>query len=140
MRPATARGILTGILYYYSADIPPPEKAGNVNIFVDPAYPMRGVGRKLVTETPLRWPTMGPDQQTPFRRWLEVPARNGGKIQMGLIPNFYELKETVEEASELLRRAVAALEKLAAEQKHANDLYAEVNQVSLAQARNVTEL
>jgi hypothetical protein len=83
---------------------------------------------------------MGPNQQTPFRRWLEVPARNGGTIQMGLVPNFYELKETVEEASELLRRAVAALEKLAAEQKRANDLYAEVNQVSLAQARNVTEL
>jgi hypothetical protein len=38
MRLPTARGILTGILYYYPADIPPPEKAGNVNIFVDPAY------------------------------------------------------------------------------------------------------
>ena len=59
---------------------------------------------------------------------------------MGLIPNLYEMKETVEEAIDLLRRAVAALEKLAAEQKRANDLYAEVNQVSLAQARNVTEL
>jgi uncharacterized protein Yka (UPF0111/DUF47 family) len=59
---------------------------------------------------------------------------------MGLIPNFYEMKENVEEAFELLRRAVAALEKLAAEQKRANDLYAEVNQVSLAQARNVTGL
>ena len=59
---------------------------------------------------------------------------------MGLIPNFYEMKETVEEAFELLRRAVAALEKLAAEQERANDLYAEVNQVSLAQAQNVTEL
>ena len=59
---------------------------------------------------------------------------------MGLIPNFYEMKENVEEAFELLRRAVAALEKLAAEQERANDLYAEVNQVSLAQAQNVTEL
>ena len=59
---------------------------------------------------------------------------------MGLIPGFAELKETVEEAIDLLRRAVAALEKLAAEQKRANDLYAEVNQVSLAQARNLTEL
>ena len=40
MRPATAHGLLTGILYYYyyyPADIPPPEKAGNVN-FDDPAY------------------------------------------------------------------------------------------------------
>ena len=59
---------------------------------------------------------------------------------MGLLPNFYDLKDTVEESFELLRRAVAALEKLAAEQKRANDLYAEVNQVSLAQARNATEL
>ena len=59
---------------------------------------------------------------------------------MGLIPNFYEMKETAEEAFELLRRAVAALEKLAAEQKRANDLYAEVNQVSPAKLRNASEL
>ena len=59
---------------------------------------------------------------------------------MGLIPNFYEMKENVEEAFELLRRAVVALEKLAAEQERANDLYAEVNQISLAQARTSTEL
>jgi hypothetical protein len=63
-----------------------------------------------------------------------------GKSMMGLIPSFHELKETTDEAFELLRRAVAALEKLAAEQKRANDLYAEVNQVSRAQARNATEL
>jgi hypothetical protein len=82
-----------------------------------------------------------PDQQTPIRRWLEVPARNGGKIQMmGLIPSFGELKDTIEEAFELLRRAVDALEKLAAEQERANDLYAEVNEVSLAEVRNVREL
>ena len=59
---------------------------------------------------------------------------------MGLIPGFAEVKETAEEAIDLLRRAVAALEKLAAEQERANDLYAEVNQVSLVQAQNVTEL
>lgn len=52
---------------------------------------------------------------------------------MGLIPGFTEVKETAEEAIGLLRRAVAALEKLAAEQERANDLYAEVNQVSVAQ-------
>ena len=51
---------------------------------------------------------------------------------MGLIPGFTEVKETAEEAFGLLSRAVAALEKLAAEQERANDLYAEVNQVSLA--------
>ena len=59
---------------------------------------------------------------------------------MGLIPNFYEMKENVEEAFDLLRRAVAALEKLAAEQERTNDLYAEVNQVSLAKPRNASEL
>ena len=59
---------------------------------------------------------------------------------MGLIPNFNELKDSVEESYELLRRAVTALEKLAAEEKRANDLYTEVNQVSLARARNMTEL
>lgn len=59
---------------------------------------------------------------------------------MGLIPNFYEMKENVEEAFELLRRAVAALEMLAAEQQRANDLYAEVNPVSVAQVRNSSEL
>jgi prefoldin subunit 5 len=59
---------------------------------------------------------------------------------MGLIPGLNEMKESVEEAIDLLRRAIAALEKLAAEQERANDLYAEVNQVALAQAQNVTEL
>lgn len=67
-------------------------------------------------------------------------ARDGGKFHMGLIPNFYEMKESAEEAIELLRRAVAALEMLAAEQERANDLYAEVNEVSLEQLRNVTKL
>ena len=59
---------------------------------------------------------------------------------MGLIPNIYEMKESAEEAIELLRRAVAALEKLAAEQERANDLYAEVNQIALSEPPNVTEL
>jgi hypothetical protein len=58
---------------------------------------------------------------------------------MGLVPNLYgELKVTVEESIGLLKRAVLALEKLAAEQARANDLYAEVNQTSLEQARNMT--
>jgi uncharacterized protein Yka (UPF0111/DUF47 family) len=59
---------------------------------------------------------------------------------MGLIPNFNELKDTYEEAFELLRRAVEALEKLAAEQERTNDLYAEVNQVSVAKPRNASKL
>jgi hypothetical protein len=59
---------------------------------------------------------------------------------MGLLPGFTEVKVSVEEAIDLLRRAVTALERLAAEQKRTNDLYAKVNQVSLAPARNMTEL
>jgi hypothetical protein len=55
------------------------------------------------------------------------------------IPGFTEVKETAEEAIGLLRRAVAALEKLAAEQERANDLYADVNQVALTPVPNVTD-
>ena len=58
---------------------------------------------------------------------------------MALIPGFSEVKETAEQAFGLLGRAVAALEKLAAEQERANDLYAEVNQISAAPARKVNE-
>jgi hypothetical protein len=50
------------------------------------------------------------------------------------------MKESVEESIDLLRRAIAALEKLAAEQERANDLYAEANQVGPARAQNVTKL
>lgn len=59
---------------------------------------------------------------------------------MGFIPGFSEMKESVEEAIDLLRRAVAGLEKLAAETERANDLYAEVNQDSLAHVQNVSKL
>lgn len=57
---------------------------------------------------------------------------------MGLIPVFGEMKESVEDAFELLKRAVTALERLAAEQARANDLYAEVNQSASPRARNAT--
>jgi hypothetical protein len=59
---------------------------------------------------------------------------------MGFIPGFSEMKESVEEAIDLLRRAVAGLEKLAAEQERANNLYAEVNQDSLTHVQNVSKL
>ena len=59
---------------------------------------------------------------------------------MGVLPGFAEVKETAEEAFGLLSRAVVALEKLAAEQERANDLYAEANQVALTPARNGAEL
>jgi hypothetical protein len=59
---------------------------------------------------------------------------------MGFIPGFSEMKESVEEAISLLRRAVAGLEKLAAEQERANNLYAEVNQDALTHVENVSKL
>lgn len=59
---------------------------------------------------------------------------------MGLIPNFVDWKVSVEESYELLRRAVSALEKLAAEQQRANDLYAEVNDIALTEPPRVRKL
>lgn len=49
-------GVLRGVLYYYEKDIPPLEKAGNVNVFVDPAHQRQGIGRRLVQEALSRWP------------------------------------------------------------------------------------
>jgi hypothetical protein len=74
------------------------------------------------------------DQQTLVRS-LKFRLATWG-IKMGLIPNFNDLKDTYEEAFKLLRRAVDALEKLAAEQERTNDLYAEVNHASQAKTRN----
>lgn len=62
---------------------------------------------------------------------------------MGLIPSipsFSDWKVSVEESYELLRRAVTALEKLAAEQERTNDLYAEVNEAGLVEPRNASNL
>lgn len=80
------RGCLTGILYYYPNDIQSRdgrfnEKAGNVNIFIDPAFQMRGYGRKLVEEAVKRWPSIDPEQQRysqdgyKFRLALEGKSR-----------------------------------------------------------------
>ena len=80
------------------------------------------------------------DQQTSLRRGLAVLGSQWREIQMALIPIFGEMKDSVEDAFELLKRAVAALEKLAAEQERTNDLYAEANDVSLAKPRNVRKL
>jgi hypothetical protein len=56
---------------------------------------------------------------------------------VALIPGLSEVKETAEEAFGLLGRAVAALEKLAAEQERANDLYAEVNEIRVEPPRKI---
>lgn len=41
-------GKVRGILNYYSVDFPPWEQAGNVNVWVDPAWQRRGIGLALV--------------------------------------------------------------------------------------------
>lgn len=57
------KGLLTGILYYYPEDVPPLEKAGSVNLFVDPTWRMRGIGRALVTDAISRWSGLSWDDQ-----------------------------------------------------------------------------
>lgn len=48
-------GLLRGILNHYPVDVPPWERAGNFNIYVDPRFYRQGIGTELVTEADLRW-------------------------------------------------------------------------------------
>jgi len=48
-------GDLVGILNHYPVDIPPYEKAGNINLWVHPDAQRMGVGMRLVTEADRRW-------------------------------------------------------------------------------------
>lgn len=43
-------GLVHGILNHYPIDMPPWEKAGNVNVFVDPARRREGIATRLVRE------------------------------------------------------------------------------------------
>lgn len=49
-------GKLRGILNYYSQPLPPYERAGNINIFVDPRFTRRGIATRLLDEALRRWP------------------------------------------------------------------------------------
>lgn len=48
-------GHVIGILNYYEVDYPPYEKAGNVNVFVDPQHRRKGVATALVRQAETRW-------------------------------------------------------------------------------------
>lgn len=48
-------GVLIGVLYHYPQDVTPWEKAGNVNVLVDPAQQRRGIGSQLLREALRRW-------------------------------------------------------------------------------------
>ncbi|SRR6266540_5451457 len=48
-------GTLLGILYYYPNDVPLYERAGNVNILVDPDRRREGIGTRLLAEAYRRW-------------------------------------------------------------------------------------
>ena len=45
---AAPDGRVQGILYYYVVDHPPLEKAGNVNLYVDPDHQREGIGTMLL--------------------------------------------------------------------------------------------
>lgn len=57
------KGTVTGILYHYPVDMPPWERAGNVNVMVHPRRQRRGIGSALVAEALRRWPEIDPGQQ-----------------------------------------------------------------------------
>jgi GNAT superfamily N-acetyltransferase len=48
-------GILRGIVNHYPVDYPPYEKAGNVNIWVDPTCRRTGIASQLWAEAVKRW-------------------------------------------------------------------------------------
>lgn len=57
-------GRLRGILNHYAIDYPPWEKAGNVNVFVDPTAQRKGIGTALAREAQRRWGPINVEQQS----------------------------------------------------------------------------
>lgn len=56
-------GLVRGILNYYSVNYPPHERAGNVNLFVDPGHRRQGIATALVREANRRWGPINWSQQ-----------------------------------------------------------------------------
>lgn len=54
---------LWGVLNHYPQDFPPWEKAGNVNVYVDPGRRRRGVASALLDEAMRRWHLSADRQQ-----------------------------------------------------------------------------
>lgn len=52
-----------GILNYYSIDYPPWEKAGNVNVWVQPGWQRKGIGSRLIRVAQRRWGPINWQQQ-----------------------------------------------------------------------------
>src|ERR1700742_2014949 len=75
-----------------------------------------------------------------FTRQLEVPARQGRANPDGIVTGFFRGQSQCRGSYRSAQACSCGVGMLAAEQKRANDLYAEVNQVALAPARNMTEL
>ena len=74
-------GLVIGVLNHYPTDFPL-ERAGNVNVFIEPSHKRQGIGTALVAEANRRWGPINMDQQryTPegaaFAERLDEKARS----------------------------------------------------------------
>lgn len=65
-------GLVRGILNHYPVDMPPHEKAGNINLFIDPARQRQGIGTALVREANRRWGPINWNQQRYTKAGIEL--------------------------------------------------------------------
>lgn len=65
-------GEVRGILNHYPIDYPPFERAGNVNVFVDPTFRRRGVAIRLIQEAEDRFGPLDLEQQRLTREGYEL--------------------------------------------------------------------
>lgn len=67
-------GLLRGVLNHYPVAHPPYERAGNVNLWVDPAWTHQGIASALIRDANTRW-TLDPHQQRYSTAGAAVVAR-----------------------------------------------------------------